>query len=176
MVEIPENWLVIFTRLFAAGVLTALVGLERELRDKPAGLRTHMLVGLGAASFGMLALQLIDEMSKLRPEAAGNMDPIRIVEGIVGGLGFLGAGAIIQSRGRVEGMTTAAGIWIAGAIGIGCGVGSFFISAVTTLLALICLLPVGYLEAHLARRRVSRHLERPDSDLEDSVERPSVEE
>jgi putative Mg2+ transporter-C (MgtC) family protein len=149
MFTIPEDWFEVTARLLAAGLLTALVGLEREIRNKPAGLRTYMLVGIGSATFGILTLQLVKDATAVSPEMAKSIDPTRIIEGIVGGLGFLGAGSIIQSQGKVGGMTTAAGIWIAGAIGVGCGVGSFFISGMATLLVLICLIPIGYLERHL---------------------------
>jgi len=147
--EFPDTWLEITVRLVGACFLTAMLGLEREVRNKPAGLRTHMLVGLGAAAFGVLTLQLVRDIVGHQQPGIPTVDPIRIVEGLVGGLGFLGAGATIQSRGEVHGMTTAAGIWIAGAIGIGCGVGSLFVSVLTTLLAVLCLIPVRYMEHQL---------------------------
>lgn len=143
--EIPIDWLETVLRLVLATVLTAMIGLEREVRNKAAGLRTHMLVGLGSAAFGVFSLSLVEQFDAAQQSVM--LDPMRIIEGIIGGLGFLGAGAIIQSRGDVHGMTTAAGIWIAGAIGIGCGIGSYFAVIIVTLIALICLIPVRMLES-----------------------------
>lgn len=155
--DIPEDWLEITIRLVAACLLTAVLGLEREVRNKPAGLRTHMLVGLGSAAFGVLTLELVGDVIGHQQQGVVTVDPARIIEGIVGGLGFLGAGAIIQSRGRVFGMTTAAGIWIAGAIGVGCGAGSLFTASLTTLLAALCLIPVRHLEKELDIRTPAEH-------------------
>ena len=79
-------------------------------------------------------------------EQVSRPDPIRIVEGIIGGLGFLGAGSIIRSRGTVEGLTTAAGIWVTGAIGLLCGTGRYALAGITTLFTLLILLLLGFIE------------------------------
>ena len=119
--------------LLAAAGLGALVGWEHETWNKPAGLRRHTMVAVGAASFTLVALQLVEEAAH-----AGNtaLDPIRIVEGIVSGIGFLGAGSIIQSGGSVRGITTAAGIWVVGALGAACGARDYVLAALTALFAL----------------------------------------
>ncbi len=148
--EIPHDWMEITLRLFLAVILTAVIGFEREVRDKPAGLRTHMLVGLGSAAFAVFTLGLAENVDQLGKTY--NVDPIRAIEGVMEGLGFLGAGAIIQSRVNVYGMTTAVGIWIAGAIGVGCGTGNYFAVLLTTFIALICLIPLRFLEKQLALR------------------------
>ena len=126
----------ICARLFAAVLFGMLIGWDRELRNKPAGLRTHMMVSLGSASATLVA---IEWFCSAPGGSAAAGDPTRVIQGIVGGLGFLGAGSIIQGRDGVHGVTTAAGIWVVGAIGIECGAGQFAIAGVTVLLALFIL-------------------------------------
>lgn len=126
--------------LLAATALGALVGYERESENKPAGLRTHMMVGLGACSFTLIALALYRELAAGESEA--RMDPIRIIEGVVGGIGFLGAGSILRSGREIRGITTAAGIWVMGAIGAACAVHAYAIAVSTAVLALITLAAV----------------------------------
>jgi len=106
-----------------------------------------MLVGLGSSACCVFALSLVSRYAET--ESAVQLDPLRIIEGVIGGLGFLGAGAIIQSRGDVRGMTTAVGIWIAGAIGVGCGTGNYFAVALLTVITVVCLIPVRLLERKL---------------------------
>ena len=154
MNSIPSlNWLDISIRLVAAAVLAGIVGIDREVRDKPAGLRTYMLVGLGAAAFTVFASNLVHDLAAAGDQTGIRLDPTRIIQGIIGGLGFLGAGTIIHSRGDVHGITTAAGIWIAGAIGLGCGAAYYFTAFLVTLIAVICLIPVQFLEYKLVNRR-----------------------
>jgi putative Mg2+ transporter-C (MgtC) family protein len=119
-------------RLSSALVLGAILGWDRERHDKPAGIRTHMMVSLGSASFMLLAVQV---------DGAGptQIDPTRVIQGIVGGIGFLCAGTIIQSRGHVHGITTAASVWVAGAVGTACGIGSYVAGLLTSVLAVLVL-------------------------------------
>nr|WP_238942288.1 MgtC/SapB family protein [Marinobacter sediminum] len=131
-------------RLLAAAGLALLLGLERELRGKPAGLRSHMLVSLGAAAFIIMGMHILLATAEGDPSA--RIDPTRIVEGIIGGIGFLGAGCIIQSRGNVQGITTGASIWISGAIGVACGIGTLALAGMVTLLALIIVTVLGRFE------------------------------
>jgi putative Mg2+ transporter-C (MgtC) family protein len=132
------DWLgpgAIVLRLGAAVVLSCLIGLDRELKDKPFGLRTNMLMGLGAASFCVLVTELLHD-----PAPGPNARPIdagRVVAGVIGAIGFLGAGAIIQDRQRVL-----------GAIGMACGFGLYFQAIAITLLALFVLTVLGFLERH----------------------------
>lgn len=137
------------TPLLAAAVFGALVGWERETVNKPAGLRTHMMVGLGSCSFTIVALALFRELAAETPD--NQMDPIRIIEGVVGGIGFLGAGSILRSGGEIRGVTTAAGIWVMGAVGAACAVQAYEIALFTTLLSLITLALVGQLEKRMPR-------------------------
>lgn len=143
--EIPLVDMVI--RLLAAAGLASLIGLERELRKRPAGLRTHMLVGLGAAAFLLVGYEIMFATATGDPSA--QIDPTRIVEGVITGIGFLGAGSIIQSRGTVQGITTGAAIWIAGAIGVACGVGNFVLAGLVTAIALVIVVVLGYFEREL---------------------------
>ncbi|MCK2151275.1 MULTISPECIES: MgtC/SapB family protein [Marinobacter] len=140
--EIPFMEMAI--RLLAAAGLALLLGLERELRGKPAGLRSHMLVSLGAATFIIMGMHILLATAEGDPSA--RIDPTRIVQGIIGGIGFLGAGCIIQSRGNVQGITTGASIWIAGAIGVACGIGTLALAGMVTLLALIIVMVLGRFE------------------------------
>jgi len=120
-------------RLGVAIAIGGLIGWDRERADKPAGLRTHMLVALGSASFTLLGFEVGEHLSPKTGEAG--FDPTRVLQGVIGGIGFLGAGAIIQNRGTVSGITTAASVWVAGALGAAAGVGAFVLAAVTALAA-----------------------------------------
>jgi len=138
-------------RLAAALGLGAAIGLERELHHKPAGLRTYALVALGAAAFTLITLRLMHGSP-----ASESVDPLRLVAGIVGGIGFLGAGAIVRSGGNVEGVTTAAGIWVVGALGVACGIGDYALAGVVAGFTLVTLALLGAVECRLAKRRAGR--------------------
>jgi putative Mg2+ transporter-C (MgtC) family protein len=131
-------------RLSAAVLLGLILGLERELRGKPAGLRTHMLVSLGAAGFMLIGMEVLFATAAGDPSA--RIDPTRVVEGVIGGIGFLGAGSIIRGQGGVQGITTGAGIWTAGTIGLACGVGNLVLAGFVTILAVLIMLLVGFFE------------------------------
>jgi putative Mg2+ transporter-C (MgtC) family protein len=133
-------------RLSLASVLGAAVGWEREVQRKAAGLRTHMMVAMGSAVFTLTALEM---MQLSASETGGPGDATRVVQGIVGGIGFLGAGQIIQSRGAVEGVTTAAGIWVVGAVGVACGGGAYLLAVLAVLFSLFILRGVAFVEARL---------------------------
>jgi putative Mg2+ transporter-C (MgtC) family protein len=124
-------------RILVAAALGAVLGFERERRDKPAGLRTHMLVAEGAALFMVGSVLLTQQY-----EHAGgsvSVDTTRIGSTIVAGIGFLGGGAILQTQDRVKGITTAAGIWVAAAIGLLSGAGFFVVAIGGTLIAVLTL-------------------------------------
>lgn len=124
-------------------VFGAVLGWEREAQHKPAGLRTHILVALGSALFILLGLQLHHDL--IAKNQAGNADIMKVLEGVIGGIGFLGAGSIIQSRRGVSGLTTAATIWLTAAVGVAAGLGYYRLSAIATVLALVVLLALGFL-------------------------------
>jgi len=166
------EWHDILLRLVAAAVLPAAIGWDREARGKSAGLRTHMLVGLGSGAFVLIALAMLDR-PPTGESAVVTLDPIRILDGLIGGVGFLGAGVIIQSRGQVEGVTTAAGIWTSAAIGGACGAGHLVIGVMITALAAIVVLAMIPLKVHLAERGehatlVPEQFEDEDDDREGS--------
>ena len=123
----------IIVRLLLAAAAGAAVGLDRELKDRPAGLRTHMLTALAAAVFTILTFEIY-------LTSKSTADPIRIVEAVTAGVAFLAAGAIIQNRRGVQGLTTGAGMWLAGSLGVAAGLGQFVIGGLAALLALIIII------------------------------------
>lgn len=128
-------------RLLLATLLTGLIGFEREATGKAAGLRTHAMVGFGAALFTIISIAGFSEG-----------DPGRVAAQIVTGIGFLGAGAIWRSEDRVRGLTTAAGLWAAAAVGMGIGSGLLLIGTVGTLITLLVLLGLRRIDIIIARR------------------------
>lgn len=138
-------------RLGTALVLGALAGCDREMRGKPAGLKTFSLVSLGAATFTLITLSFMEQQQLADPNGR-SWDPIRLVAGIVGGIGFLGAGTIFHAKGSIEGITTAAGIWIVGAIGMACGAGFYVIATMAFIGTAFILLPVAYLQQLLIKK------------------------
>lgn len=134
--------LVVIGKLIVAVVLGALLGTERWHTGKPAGVRTYALVALGAALY-----TIISQMAFLDSQG----DPTRIVSQIVVGIGFLGAGLIIHHGHKVEGLTTAAGLWVVAAIGASVGLGFYLMAAVTTLLAFLILRLIGRIEYDLKK-------------------------
>ncbi len=137
-------WVDIVTRLAAAMACGMVLGFERASKNKPAGLRTHMLVCLASACFTILATEIFfTQLEFTKGETA--VDTTRVIEGVIAGVAFLGAGTIIQSRGDVVGLTTGASIWLAGALGVACG-GAFYIVAFTTLgFAFVILSVLGWI-------------------------------
>ena len=137
----------VFLRLLVAAVLGGLIGLEREFHGRPAGLRTHILVSLGAAII-MGSSQIFEESFMLQgADSVFRIDPGRISAGVVTGIGFLGAGAIVRSHDIVRGLTTAACIWFAAAVGIVVGCGLYLPAVIATGLGLAFLMgldPIGH--------------------------------
>lgn len=131
-------------RLILAAVFGGLVGWERQKGHKPAGLRTHMLVSMGSALFTMISFMVTFDLAN-----GGVIDSTRIAAGVVTGIGFLGAGAIIQSQEKVIGLTTAASIWIVSAIGMAIGYGLFILAGATAVLTLVILYILEKLEARV---------------------------
>ena len=142
----------IWARLALAMLFGGLLGLEREWSRKPAGLRTHIMVALGAACFTLVGFALYTSLVRQESPVA-RTDPIRVVQGVVGGIGFLCAGAIIQGRGSVAGLTTAGSLWLAGAVGVACGGGHFGLATASVTLGLITLAALGILERYWFPRK-----------------------
>ena len=139
-------------RFSLAIVLGAVIGLERELRDHPAGLRTHILVALAASLFTIITFELFHELTSASSDSRA--DPIRVIEAATAGVSFLAAGTIIQSRGEVSGLTTGAAMWLAGAVGVACGLGYYFLAIVATLLSVVIVVVIRKLEgSYLGTKR-----------------------
>ncbi|RWK46893.1 MAG: MgtC/SapB family protein [Mesorhizobium sp.] len=126
---------VIAARLLLASIFGAAIGFEREWRNRPAGLRTHILVCVAAATFGILTIEIIH--APMFQQDSVRVDPIRVVEAVTAGVAFLAAGTILFSKGEVHGLTTGAGMWLSGAIGVACGLGLWQVAALGTLLVLV---------------------------------------
>jgi putative Mg2+ transporter-C (MgtC) family protein len=141
----PVSDVELVCRLILAALLGFLIGLEREFKGQAAGERTHALVALGAAAFALLSGQ-----------AFPGADTARVAAGVVTGIGFLGAGMILKREGtRIEGLTTAAGIWAVGSIGLAIGAGMYLLGTVTAALVGLILMAesVLKLDERLERRR-----------------------
>jgi putative Mg2+ transporter-C (MgtC) family protein len=161
-------------RIALAALLGGVVGLERELTDKAAGLRTYISVCLGAALFGIVSAYGFEAFEARRATTNFQVDVTRIASTIVTGVGFLGGGAILKHGASIRGLTTAASIWVVAAIGLAVGVGSYFVSLVTTAVLLLSLWglrgPRRWLVQHAVnRQRVLIRL-RAEDDLPSVVE------
>ena len=145
------NWDESLLRLALAAVLGGLIGVERELREREAGLRTHLLVALGSALFTIVgAYGFRDFLAS--GEAVVRADPTRIAAQIVTGIGFLGAGAIIRQGFSVRGLTTAATLWVVAAVGLAAGAGYYSAAVITTGLVLLALYPLRIMAYQILRR------------------------
>ena len=132
-------------RLVAAGTLGAIIGYERDLRGKVAGVRTHLLVALGACLFMII--------SQYGFEGADRFDAARVAAGVVGGLGFLGGGIIMKNK-HVSGLTTATGIWVTGAIGLAMGGGLYELSVLCAILMFFCMEALHFYTFKYGERQV----------------------
>lgn len=136
------NWILI-TRLVIAGLLGGIIGVEREFRAKEAGVRTHFIVALGSALF-MIISQFAFEG---KPH-----DAARVAAQVVSGIGFIGAGVIIFQRNVIRGVTTAAGLWVAAAIGMACGDGMYPVALAATLLTVLCLEMMHFINMQVSEK------------------------
>ncbi len=135
-------WYHALARLALAALLGSIIGLEREFREREAGLRTHLLVALGSALFTIVSAFGFHDVLTHDPQVVVRLDPSRIAAQIVSGIGFLGAGAIIRQGLSIRGLTTAATLWVVAAIGMAAGAGFYSVAVITTALALIALWPL----------------------------------
>ena len=140
-----------FFRLLVAGVLGAIIGLDREYRAKEAGFRTHFLMALGSALFMIVSKYGFGD---ILGDTGIGLDPSRIAAQVVSGIGFLGAGTIIIQKLFVRGLTTAAGIWATSAIGLAVGAGQYWLGISAMLLTLLGLEGLGYLFQKISQRNV----------------------
>jgi putative Mg2+ transporter-C (MgtC) family protein len=132
-------------KLLLAAVLGGCIGIEREMRDKPAGLRTNILICVGSTLFVLVSTHLA--------ERTGG-DQTRIAAQIISGIGFLGAGAVLHSHGFVRGLTTAATIWVVAGVGMALGAGFYAMAAFATLISIVTLTLLGFVQARLQAPRV----------------------
>ena len=142
--------------MLAAMAMGGLIGLERELRAKDAGLRTHFLVALGSALFTLVSQYGF---------GADLKDSSRVAAQVVSGIGFLGAGTIIFQKNVVHGLTTAAGLWVTAAIGLSCGTGMFAVAGATTVLVLLGLEVVNALHPHRSHTIISLSFSSTDKQM-----------
>lgn len=158
-------------RLVLAAALGGLVGLEREASGKPAGFRTNLLICVGAALVTELSVNIARDVTL---PGGFRSDPGRLAAQIVSGIGFLGAGTIIQARGSVVGLTTAATLWVVAALGMAVGAGAYLQALVGTGLVLAALMVLGRFEDYLLpyqfQERILRVTMRPDATLVDGIE------
>ncbi len=151
----PTELVRIIIRVIAATVLGAIIGWERERIGKPAGLRTHMLVSLGSALFVVSAAEAGMSIADLS----------RVIQGLAAGIGFIGGGAILKlpDEHQIDGLTTAAGIWLTAAVGVTVGMGRLGIALLSLLVGWLIVVGVGYVEYHSAPRRRLPPLDRSES-------------
>ena len=131
-------------RLILAALLGGIIGLEREMRDKPAGLRTNILICVGSTLFMSLSTQVAKLLGG---------DPTRIAAQIISGIGFLGAGAVLHSHGFVLGLTTAATIWVVAGVGMALGSGMYLVAVFATAMSLVTLYFLSFVEDRIQGRR-----------------------
>lgn len=153
---------VIAARLLCAAVVGGLIGFERELEQHSAGLRTHMLVALAAAVFSILMLEVL-HLPLPDPDRV-RIDPIRVLEAVTAGVAFLAAGSIIRAGGTVRGLTTGAGLWLAGALGSACGLGYIVIALLAAAIGLVVIVVLRYLDGLVSKARRARKRNLPADD------------
>jgi len=139
----------IMIKLMLAVLLGAVIGVERGYKSKPAGMKTHSLVALGAALFVIVGGYVFYDFTGTQV----SFDPSRVIAAVVAGVGFIGGGLIIKRQFEVEGLTTAAGLWIAAAIGASVGIGFYLPAIFTALLTLLVFHGVGLFEDKFVRKR-----------------------
>jgi putative Mg2+ transporter-C (MgtC) family protein len=144
-------------RLCLSALLGSVLGLEREWRGKPAGLRTNILIAMGSTLFTMMSIDV---------STGSGGDSTRIASGIVTGIGFLGAGAIMRTGAGIKGLTTAAMIWVNAAIGVAVGGGEHRVAVIATVVALVVLVVLDPVERALTRRRPRKNPRRRTTDDE----------
>lgn len=150
-------------RLVVAGLMGGLVGLERELRAKEAGLRTHFIVALGSALFMIISQFAFGDAQH---------DAARVAAQVVSGIGFIGAGVIIFQRNAVRGVTTAAGLWVVAAIGLACGGGMWIVAGTATILTVMCLEAVHFLHKRYGEKTIGLSADcRGESEVKDILQR-----
>ena len=155
-----QPWELVF-RLVLAALIGGLVGMEREANNRPAGLRTHVLVTIGSA-----LIMLVSKHGFIDLASQGSLgDPSRLAAQVVSGIGFLGAGTILQTENKIKGLTTAASLWVCAGIGLAMGAGFYLGGLTTVVIVMVTLRALGYLEKKVFRKNFGTlyitFLERP---------------
>ena len=175
--EIFQYEVVFVFRILLAMLLGGIIGAERERKNRSAGFRTHILVTVGACMFMIVSISMPMMISTMPNGIVNNADPGRIAAQVVSGIGFLGAGAIMQDKGKVRGLTTAASLWVVAAIGLAIGAGMYFTAVVTTIFLLLILSVFAKFEEKTMRKtkakaEKNRHYE-PTEEVVLCVENPA---
>lgn len=139
-----------FLRLSVAALLGAIIGIEREVGGRQAGLKTHMLISVAAATFTLITFEIF---AVAKDDPGANADPIRIIEAVTAGVAFLAAGTIIRTKDRVRGLTTGAGMWAAGAVGVSAGAGYLILAGLATFVTFIILTVIRWIERQYLKAR-----------------------
>ncbi len=142
MLELKEY----FIKLLLSAILGGLIGLERDVRGKAAGLRTHILVALGSTLFMLVSMEIYTLYRDSNSDSVLRIDPARVAAQIIAGIGFIGAGAVIRNGIDVRGLTTAGCIWVCAGVGMAVGVGNFYLASFATFVALFSLLFLNKVE------------------------------
>jgi putative Mg2+ transporter-C (MgtC) family protein len=158
MLDVAATWDQVLMRLSAAALCGGVLGWDRESHAKPAGLRTNILVAMGASLFALIGIELATQVNK---DGGNASDPVKVLDGIVGGIGFLGAATVFRSKRGVEGVTTAAAIWLVAAIGAACGIGAYQAAFLATGIALFTLTVLGFFTARMVEEGVLPEPEQP---------------
>lgn len=162
MVHLPSE-LDLVLRILLAALLGGVIGLEREVNDHPAGLRTHIAVAMGAALFGVIGAYAWGAFDTDRNATTYQMDVTRVASQVVVGVGFLGGGAILKYGATVKGLTTAASLWVTAAIGLAVAMGMYGVAVATTVAVLISLVllqfPRQWIDRRIARGRQTMVIE-----------------
>jgi putative Mg2+ transporter-C (MgtC) family protein len=144
---LPQH--IIAIRLVLASIFGAIIGFEREAHSAGAGLRTHILISVAATLFTILAFEIFHTIG---PQGDTRADPIRAVEAVTAGIAFLGAGAIFRSGGGIQGLTTGAGMWLAGAVGVATALGHYYVAGGAALLAVMVMASLRFFAHQVVRR------------------------
>lgn len=146
------NWLTALGRILISFIAGALIGLEREMNNQPAGLRTHILISIGSTLVMLISIYITQEF-----DSPG--DPGRIAAQVVSGIGFLGAGAILKFGADIKGLTTAASIWAMAAVGLAIGAGMYGISIISVIIIVFALTGMNLFEKRVFKDRTQRMIE-----------------
>ena len=168
--EIFQYELIFMFRILLAMLLGGIIGAERERKNRSAGFRTHILVTVGSCMFMIVSISMPMMISTMPNGIVNNADPGRIAAQVVSGIGFLGAGAIMQDKGKVRGLTTAASLWVVAAIGLAIGAGMYF-SAISTTFFLFLILSVfaKFEEKTMRKAKAKAEKKRYKGDMEEVV-------